>query len=477
MLPLHYNARFPCTAGLSMRSPLRTVQLLKAIGLEFYTRLVGYITGITVLVAAVACGEIQPHYLWITGLLLLFPVFQALLQQRFQEHHLEEIRQINQACDAFNLGFFGIFMGMPLIGLLCMLAMLVQTSYLYRGFYGVTFNLLLVPGGAVAGYLLPGGHPIIGPTLYLETLAISGLLIHCMLYLNAYRHQTVRLANERLESKRQRQRYARLAHNLSKYVSPQVWEQIFSGRKHVRLENQRKKLTVFFSDIKGFTDMSEQLEAEALTELLNNYLTEMSKIALKYGGTIDKFIGDSIMVFFGDPKSRGVKEDAVAAVSMAIEMRKYMKVLRQQWRSKGIRTPLEIRMGISTGYVTVGNFGAENRMDYTIIGREVNLASRLESSADSGEILVSYETYSHIKELIMCRDKGEIQVKGFSRAIRIFQVVDFRRDLGARRSFIEQELEGFSMYLDIANIQAYDKQRVIRSLEQAANKLRDEVII
>jgi class 3 adenylate cyclase len=279
------------------------------------------------------------------------------------------------------------------------------------------------------------------------------------------------------EIKREQEKSAQLASSLAKYLSPQVWESIFTGRKSVRLETQRKKLTVFFSDIKGFTELSEELEAEALTDLLNNYLNEMSKIALKYGGTIDKFVGDSIMVFFGDPTTEGAKNDAVAAVSMAIAMRKHMKVLRQQWRAQGITKPLEIRMGINTGYCTVGNFGADTRMDYTIIGREVNLASRLESASDAGEILISHETYSLVKDVIMCRDKGQITVKGFSRPVQIYQIVDFRRDLGAVSSFIEHEMPGFSMYLDTNDIQNFDKERVILALRQAAEKLRDKVTV
>ncbi|MCY1303864.1 TOMM system kinase/cyclase fusion protein [compost metagenome] len=233
---------------------------------------------------------------------------------------------------------------------------------------------------------------------------------------------------------------------------------------------------MFFSDIKGFTELSEELEAEQLTDLLNNYLNDMSKIALKYGGTIDKFVGDSVMVFFGDPSSQGAKKDAVNAVSMAIAMRKHMKVLRQQWRAQGITKPLEIRMGINTGYCTVGNFGADTRMDYTIIGREVNLASRLETASDAGEILISHETYSLVKDVIMCRDKGQINVKGFTRPVQIYQVVDFRRDLGAASSYVEHELPGFSMYLDTNSIQNYDKAKVIQALQQAAEKLRDKII-
>ena len=134
-------------------------------------------------------------------------------------------------------------------------------------------------------------------------------------------------------------------------------------------------------------------------------------------------------------------------------------------------------MGINTGYCTVGNFGADTRMDYTIIGREVNLASRLESAAEAGEILMSNETYSLTKDVVMARDKGQINVKGFSRPIQIFQVVDFRRDLGATSSYVEHELPGFSMYLDTNNIQNYDKERVIGALKEAAERLRDKIIM
>jgi hypothetical protein len=107
----------------------------------------------------------------------------------------------------------------------------------------------------------------------------------------------------------------------------------------------------------------------------------------------------------------------------------------------------------------------------------VNLASRLESSSEAGEILISHETYSLIKDVIMCRDKGQIAVKGFSRPVQIYQVVDFRRDLGARSSYVEHELPGFSMYLDTNGIQNYDKEKVIQALSQAAEKLRDKVIL
>ena len=122
--------------------------------------------------------------------------------------------------------------------------------------------------------------------------------------------------------------------------------------------------------------------------MLNHYLTDMSKIVLFYGATIDKIVGDAIVIFFGDPETRGVKEDALACAEMAIAMR--------------------CRVEIHTGYCTVGNFGSEDRMDYTIIGGGVNLASRLEAAATQGEILISYETYANIRHQIHCEERGHI---------------------------------------------------------------------
>jgi class 3 adenylate cyclase len=128
----------------------------------------------------------------------------------------------------------------------------------------------------------------------------------------------------------------------------------------------------------------------------------MSRIALDHGATIDKYVGDAIVIFFGDPESNGAKEDALACVLMAIAMRERMDDLADIWRDKGLETPLRCRMGINTGFCTVGNFGSDDRMDYTIVGGGVNLASRLESAATPGEILISYETYALVREEIRC---------------------------------------------------------------------------
>ncbi|MGI9520376.1 MAG: PAS-domain containing protein, partial [Hyphomicrobiaceae bacterium] len=177
-----------------------------------------------------------------------------------------------------------------------------------------------------------------------------------------------------------------LSGQLAKYLSPQVYDSIFTGKQKVALNSRRKKLTVFFSDIVGFTETADRLESEDLTQLLNHYLSEMSQIALEHGATIDKYVGDAIVIFFGDPESKGVKQDALACVKMAIAMRNRMTELQDAWREAGVEKPLVCRTGINTGFCTVGNFGSEDRMDYTIIGGGVNLAARLESAAEPGEI-------------------------------------------------------------------------------------------
>lgn len=205
-----------------------------------------------------------------------------------------------------------------------------------------------------------------------------------------------------------------LSNQLAKYLSPQVYESIFQGRQEVRIAATRKKLTVFFSDIADFTETADRMESEELTQLLNHYLTEMSRIALKHGATIDKYVGDAILIFFGDPETRGVKEDALACVRMAIEMRNRMLELEDDWRTAGIARPLRCRMGIHTDYCTVGNFGSDDRLDYTIIGRAVNTASRLESLAEPGQILISYETFAQVSDQFSCEKKGEIEIRGLA---------------------------------------------------------------
>ena len=262
-----------------------------------------------------------------------------------------------------------------------------------------------------------------------------------------------------------------LAGQLAKYLSPQVYESIFTGRQEVKVESQRKKLTVFFSDIADFTETTEKLESEDLTLLLNEYLTEMSRIALNHGATIDKYVGDAIVIFFGDPETRGVQEDALACVDMAIEMRQRMTELQARWRSSGVEKPLACRFGINTGYCTVGNFGSEARMDYTIIGAGVNLASRLESAATPGEIVISYETHAWIKGRIHCEAREPITVKGVSGPVATYRVIDTFERLDEIGGVVREEQPNLRLDMNVTAMSEAERTAAEDALRQALARL------
>jgi adenylate cyclase len=274
------------------------------------------------------------------------------------------------------------------------------------------------------------------------------------------------LANELVSE--QKQGLEILSTKLSKYLSPQVYSSIFTGQRSVEIASNRKKLTVFFSDIADFTATTDDLESEELTGLLNHYLTEMSKIALEHGATIDKYIGDAVLAFFGDPETRGVKEDAMACVKMAIAMQRRMRELEFEWRDAGLEKPFQLRIGINTGYCTVGNFGSEERMDYTIIGNEVNLASRLQSHAELGSILISHETYSLVKDIVMAEEQDPIQAKGFAKPVRNYKVLDQFDTLIGQRRVIREEQDGLRIFLDL---QKLDKASAVQALKSILSRL------
>ncbi len=261
-----------------------------------------------------------------------------------------------------------------------------------------------------------------------------------------------------------------LSTKLSKYLSPQVYSTIFTGEQSVEIASKRKKLTVFFSDIAGFTETTDNLESEELTNLLNHYLTEMSKIALEHGATIDKYVGDAILIFFGDPETRGVKDDAIACVTMAIAMQRQMRSLEQEWRDSGSERPFQIRIGINTGFCTVGNFGSQDRMDYTIIGNEVNLAARLESSVELGGILMTHETYSLVKDIVVAEEQAPLKVKGFAESVRNYKVTGAYDELVEQGRILRKEKDGIRLEV---NLDKQDKAAAIGTIEDFLSELKD----
>jgi adenylate cyclase len=257
-----------------------------------------------------------------------------------------------------------------------------------------------------------------------------------------------------------------LSGKLAKYLSRQVYDSIFEGRTDVQVQSYRKELTVFFSDIKGFTDLTDRLEAEVVSEILNRYLSEMAAIADGCGGTIDKFIGDGIMIFFGDPQTRGRRQDAIECVGMAIRMKNRIRELNAEWVDLIGPDPLQVRIGINTGFCTVGNFGSEDRLDYTIVGGAVNAAARLEEAAEPDQIQVSHATYALIKDDFYCRPIGDVNVKGISHQLRTYEVVGEFKDLG-REVRIEAEIGDFRVSLDPSSLDADAAARARQALESA----------
>ncbi|PPQ43727.1 adenylate/guanylate cyclase domain-containing protein [Rhodopseudomonas palustris] len=253
---------------------------------------------------------------------------------------------------------------------------------------------------------------------------------------------------------------------LSKYLSPQVYSSIFSGHQDAEIASKRKKLTIFLSDIANFTATTDKLESEDLTAMLNRYLAEMAQIALKHGATIDKYVGDAVLAFFGDPDSRGVKEDAVACVMMAIEMQEKLKQLEMEWIDAGAERPFRVRIGINTGFCTVGNFGSPDRMDYTIVGGAVNLTSRLEQNCEPGSILISHVTWSLVNDVIDAEERPALTVKGFSEPVRAYEVRGLKTSVST--DVIRKELPGMRLFIDTGTA---DRTEVKQTLVQVVEDL------
>ena len=262
-----------------------------------------------------------------------------------------------------------------------------------------------------------------------------------------------------------------LANRLAKYLSPQIYQSLFDQDKETRQTNARKNLTVFFSDIVQFTDLTEKLEPEKLSLVINTYLSEMSTIALELGGTIDKFIGDAVLIFFGDPESQGETDDALSCIEMAIRMQKRVKELQKHMKKLGVASGIQVRMGISTGHCTVGNFGSDQRMDYTVLGGPVNLAARLQNLADPESILIDEKTQVLVEDKVKCTYTDEITPKGFARPIKIFQIEDF---IDKNHHKLRRRLTHVGQRVEVNVFDSSDIKAAIEELHDIQNRFEKE---
>ena len=291
------------------------------------------------------------------------------------------------------------------------------------------------------------------------------------LFITMQRRQAATISGMNAELEAKNDFLDSLSTKISRYLSPQIYRSIFSGQKDVTIHTERKKLTIFFSDIQDFTGITEHLQPEQITRLLNDYFTEMSKVALAHGGTIDKFIGDAMLVFFGDPETRGDAEDAKACLRMAIEMQHRIAGLNAAWRQTGIEDPFRVRMGINTGFCNVGNFGSNDRMDYTIIGAEANLAARLQSIAEPGHIVVSYETYALVRDIVVAQQLNPIAMKGISREVNPYAIRSVLDSTGKSVEVFSEHLAGLDFYFNAGMIDSTDAKHVRNVLEDALKAL------
>ncbi len=207
------------------------------------------------------------------------------------------------------------------------------------------------------------------------------------------------------------------------YVSSQVMDEVLKDPGKLALGGARKRATMLFTDIRGFTSMSETLEPEAVVSVINEYLSVQTEIVLENGGMLDKFVGDCVMAVYGVPLPK--EDDVLRAVKTAVEIQEAIKKLNQQRKTAGLKT-VTIGIGVNTGDVVSGNMGSAQKMDYTVIGDAVNLAARLEAIAEGGSVLVSETTYQAVKAHVICEKLSPITVKGKRDQVSVYRVTGMK---------------------------------------------------
>lgn len=237
----------------------------------------------------------------------------------------------------------------------------------------------------------------------------------CLFVLAARRLQAAQL-NET------HQALSRVNNLIRRYIPAQVMEQLGPGCEQDMARPERRRLTVFSSDIQGFTHASDELDAEELSSVLNEYLSEMMGIADHYGATVSHVAGDGMIILFGAPRATHDRDHALRAVCMAQDMQKRMSDLQEIWFRRGFERPFRIRIGINTGVVCVGDFGSEGRKLYSAVGVQANLAVRIQSFCEPGRILICEETAALVKATINAVPKAEIPVKHLAQPVPVYEV-------------------------------------------------------
>jgi adenylate cyclase len=276
---------------------------------------------------------------------------------------------------------------------------------------GAIFFLL-----GIVGYFCFSQYMFTRAYLHIDFLAPSLSMIFSFFGIMGYRYAT--------EAKEK----AWIKKTFSYYLSPDVIKELTANPEKLRLGGERKDLTVLFSDIRGFTTLSEKLNPEEVSNLLNEHLSAMTEIIFRHGGTLDKFVGDTVMAFWGAPVPQ--EDHPRKAVLCALEMTNRLAYMQEIWRTKG-RPVIEIGIGINTGEMIVGNMVSKQRMDYTVIGDNVNLASRLETLTRkyNAKIIIAESTYELVRNEVEVKPLGKVRIKGKENEVTVFELLK-RKDAG-----------------------------------------------
>ncbi len=230
--------------------------------------------------------------------------------------------------------------------------------------------------------------------------------------------------NRRLEARVEEQ-MAELVRTgeLKRFMPHQVAEGLLAGQLAATEGFERRKLTLLFTDMVGFTDLSDSLEPEELSEVLNEYLREMASVAVSHGGTLDNYIGDGVMVIFGAPQRTDEGMQAWSAIQAALDMKDRSEELAKDIRGRGIPADLRIRVGVNTGHCTIGVFGSDVLRAYKAVGFPVNVTARLQTEAEPGTILCGFRTYALVKDRVRAEPREPLMVKGAARPVEAWEIL------------------------------------------------------
>lgn len=366
-----------------------------------------------VIVGATATGiydlRVTPYSNVYPGVEMHANVIDSILHQNFLQQS-----DFTKLLDVCSIVFFGLIMGFAIPRV--------------KAIQGIVLSLLIVASFVVINTIIFSHFNV-----WLNLIYPVLTMITIYLGITVYRYIT-----EEREKKKIRGAF-------QYYLTASVINEMLKDPSKLKLGGDKKDLTVLFSDIRGFTTISEKLTPEELVRLLNEYLTVMTNLVFKYDGLLDKYMGDAIMAVFGAPLDQ--PDHALRACRTALDMMDELKILQKKWAGED-RPILNIGIGINSGDMVVGNMGSDMRFDYTVMGDSVNLGSRLEgiNKEYGSNIIISEYTHDVVKDVLFCRELDAVKVKGKKQPVRIYELLGEKKDAEKWGNAVSLFEEGLSKY-------------------------------